>query len=267
MHEAIKERFADLLARGEIEGLLALRHDGAHVAPHLFVRSEELAQLYVDHPLEARPTRYPLMGIAQTLIRSHPQARLAVLMRGCDERAFKALQAWNQISAENVIPLGVACSKALAESCDCSRPYPDECIEGEPVTSEQSPAPAVEEIRRSQTRVSWLDEFEKCIKCYGCRNICPMCFCDECALESEEVVPPGAIPPAFPIFHLVRAVHMVGRCVDCGLCEEACPAGIPLRTLYKKVNEIVFTHFQFRAGFDPRRRSPLHEIAEPPPTR
>lgn len=266
MHEAIEQRFADLLARGEVEGLLGLRHDGLHIAPHLFLRPEELAQLYVDDPQEAKPTRYPLMGIAQTLIRRYPQARMAVVMRGCDERAFKALQAWNQIAAHNVIPLGVACSKALAEACACSRPYPDACLEGEPVTSEPDPAAAAES-KRSQAGVAWLDEFEKCIKCYGCRNICPMCFCGECALESEEVVSPGVIPPAFPLFHLVRAVHMVGRCVDCGLCEEACPADIPLRTLYKKVNEIVFTHFQFRAGFDTRRRSPLHEIAEPPPTR
>jgi formate dehydrogenase (coenzyme F420) beta subunit len=41
---------------------------------------------------------------------------------------------------------------------------------------------------------------------------------------------------------------MAGRCVDCGLCEEACPADIPLRLLYRKVNEIVTELFDYRTG-------------------
>ena len=58
----------------------------------------------------------------------------------------------------------------------------------------------------------------------------------------------GVLPPEAPIFHLVRAIHMIGRCVDCGLCEEACPADIPLRTLYKKVAEIVKTETGYQVG-------------------
>ena len=58
----------------------------------------------------------------------------------------------------------------------------------------------------------------------------------------------GALPPEVPIFHLVRAVHMAGRCVDCGLCEEDCPADIPLRLLYRKVNEIISGVFDYQAG-------------------
>ncbi len=68
------------------------------------------------------------------------------------------------------------------------------------------------------------------------------------------------------MFHLVRALHMIGRCVDCGLCEEACPAEIPLRMLYKRVNEIIETRFQFKPGIEQVEPSPLHKIIEPPPT-
>ncbi|PKL71005.1 MAG: formate dehydrogenase, partial [Methanobacteriales archaeon HGW-Methanobacteriales-2] len=51
----------------------------------------------------------------------------------------------------------------------------------------------------------YLDEFDKCIKCYGCREACPICFCKECSIESESVnwVPKGEIPPS-PMFHFVR---------------------------------------------------------------
>jgi formate dehydrogenase subunit beta len=41
---------------------------------------------------------------------------------------------------------------------------------------------------------------------------------------------------------------MAGRCTGCGLCEEACPAEIPLRVLYSKVNEIVKEVFGYETG-------------------
>ena len=41
---------------------------------------------------------------------------------------------------------------------------------------------------------------------------------------------------------------MAGRCIDCGLCEENCPADIPLRTLYKKANAIVKDLFAYDPG-------------------
>ena len=102
-------------------------------------------------------------------------------------------------------------------------------------------------------------EFQKCLKCYGCRNICPVCFCKECSLEHEDLIGTGELPPEVPIFHLVRAVHMAGRCIDCGLCEDACPADIPLRLLYRKVNDIVAKLFDYKTGIS-LKQAPLSLI-------
>ena len=41
---------------------------------------------------------------------------------------------------------------------------------------------------------------------------------------------------------------MAGRCIDCGLCEAACPMDIPLRLLYGKVNQIVKDVFDYDTG-------------------
>ena len=65
-----------------------------------------------------------------------------------------------------------------------------------------------------------------------------------------------------PAFHLIRAMHMADKCIDCGLCEEACPVDIPLRTLYKKTNQIMFNDFGFKSGASSDQKSPLN-IKEP----
>lgn len=75
-----------------------------------------------------------------------------------------------------------------------------------------------------------------------------MCFCRECSLEHEDLVETGSVPPEVPLFHLIRAVHMAGRCIDCGLCEDACPVDIPLRLLYRKTNLIVKDLFDYETG-------------------
>ena len=113
--------------------------------------------------------------------------------------------------------------------------------------------PAAERFSR------WMYEFQKCLKCYGCRNICPVCFCEECSLEHDDLIGTGTLPPDVPIFHLVRAVHMAGRCIDCGLCEDACPVDIPLRLLYQKVNALFKALFDYETGTS-EERSPFNVI-------
>jgi formate dehydrogenase subunit beta len=264
MCDSIKERVKELLSTGEINGFLALKNENGHIKPHLYVSPDEIDQLSIGDGEIAGDTRYPLAKILTVLLQNHSGERFGILVRGCDQRALKALTAWNQIDSERVVSIGVACSEERAQACACALPYPDEWLEGEQVEP-KDPRPVEWEEKSPQQRLQlWRAEFEKCIKCYGCRNICPMCFCKECSLESEDVVTKGEIPPDLPMFHLVRALHMIGRCVDCGLCEEACPASIPLRALYKKVNNIVETRFQFRSGIEQTEQSPLHKIVEPP---
>ena len=84
------------------------------------------------------------------------------------------------------------------------------------------------------------DEFSKCMKCYGCREACPLCFCEDCCLEAEgpEWVP-GGYTPAAPFFHLTRLVHMVDACTNCGQCSEVCPCEIPVAKVWSTVNNKV----------------------------
>ena len=38
------------------------------------------------------------------------------------------------------------------------------------------------------------------------------------------------------MFHMIHAVHLAGRCVECGECERVCPMDIPVAKLKKKIN-------------------------------
>jgi ferredoxin len=49
----------------------------------------------------------------------------------------------------------------------------------------------------------------------------------------------------------MRAMHLAGRCVNCGDCARACPVGIPLNLLTRKLGEEVFKDFGLRAGTTP----------------
>jgi formate dehydrogenase subunit beta len=112
----------------------------------------------------------------------------------------------------------------------------------------------------------WKQEFARCIKCYGCRNICPVCICDECVLEEACWVERGQIPPELS-FHLIRAYHIADKCVGCGACEATCPMEIPLTTFHTLVQEQIKTLFNYEPGMDIEQMSPLTTTLEEMPLR
>ncbi|MGB9936700.1 MAG: Coenzyme F420 hydrogenase/dehydrogenase, beta subunit C-terminal domain, partial [Methanobacterium sp.] len=111
----------------------------------------------------------------------------------------------------------------------------------------------------------YMDEFDKCIKCYGCREACPICYCSECSLESTENnwVAKGELPPS-PMFHFVRMLHMVDSCTNCGQCEEVCPAEIPLARIWHEINVKLQDVFEYYPGQDVEQEPPLSVIDKEP---
>ena len=77
----------------------------------------------------------------------------------------------------------------------------------------------------------WGEQFKKCIKCYGCMDVCPVFLGDSEGMDIASLVDKGRVPPPFPLFHLIRAYNVWDSCVGCGECERTCPAHIPLKTV------------------------------------
>lgn len=96
----------------------------------------------------------------------------------------------------------------------------------------------------------WTGEFEKCIKCYACRAACPMCYCHRCTVDCNQPqwVPAASHNTGNLEWHLMRAMHLAGRCINCGECAAACPVGIPLNLLTYSLIDPMKAEFGTMAG-------------------
>jgi formate dehydrogenase subunit beta len=104
--------------------------------------------------------------------------------------------------------------------------------------------------------------FDQCIKCFGCRDACPICYCKSCYLEADRgSVAGGEIPPD-PVFPMVRIVHVMDSCVECGQCQDACPMEIPFSRLIFMLRRELTDIFKYEPGMDPNVAPPLRTVTD-----
>ena len=197
---------------------------------------------------------------------AHPDAKLAIVCRGCEERGIVEMFKHAQFNWDNVTLIGLQCTKKKPSSAAAPSHSPcmPKSIVGEPI--EGVPDPLTEKIAamsRAEKLAFWKEEFQHCIKCYGCRTICPQCFCNICALEDETWVETGRLPMPNPsMYHLVRAMHMTAKCVACRECEETCPAGIPMAVQFRLIARDVKEMFNYETGASMEQKPPQLLVLE-----
>ena len=129
-----------------------------------------------------------------------------------------------------------------------------------------------------------LEIFGNCINCHNCMRVCPVCYCRQCYFDSEalKMTPDNYLMraqrkgglrfmPDTLLFQLGRMSHMSLSCVSCGMCEDACPADIPvsrLFTLAASDAQAVFGYLAGRSLDDPLpqviyREEELKEVETP----
>jgi ferredoxin len=203
---------------------------------------------------------------------------VAIVVKPCDSRALNVLLAEGQVERERITVIGVACEGLRSETGEpaarctrCGDRVPviydvliGELPEVEPGEDTFGDLEKFEGMHFSERLDFWLAEFDRCIRCYACRQVCPGCYCTTCMFERDDGlwVDIGIELPQKHIFHLGRALHLAGRCVECDECERVCPMGLPLSLLNRRLVKEIDKLFDHRAGREEAPTPLLFELGE-----
>ncbi|HNQ78680.1 MAG TPA: 4Fe-4S dicluster domain-containing protein [Acidobacteriota bacterium] len=266
MISEIKKYCRELLDSKKVDAIIGVSEEEGQWMPFLFTESSQLDKLFVDKKYPLMTTSKPMKeNILSYIQRKHPGMKLAIVARGCDERAIFELVKRGQVKLENLEIIGYACDRRQAETCTCPTPHPTKNLKfGEKAEGVKEHKLAAEFDKMSLEEKSrfWHKQFSKCIKCYGCRNACPVCFCKTCLMEAHFYTQPGELPVEYPTFHFVQRYHHAAQCIECGECELACPMDIPLRLMSQPLLRQTKELYDYVPGMDPEQECPLFTIKQ-----
>jgi formate dehydrogenase (coenzyme F420) beta subunit len=263
MLDELRQTCRRLLEEGTVQAVIGYGRPApdSRVVPVFITKSEDADQLVWDDQCFANLTKYLSRKEVLTL------GKIAICVKGCDERALLALEKESQIDRTQIVVIGLACDGvgnphlAKCESCDVHMPRRADIVIGKATVADSTVAAErryaeIEEFLKKtpeERMAYWTSELSRCIKCYACRQVCPMCYCRQCIVDKNR---PVSISTSATLkgnfaWQITRAFHLAGRCVGCDECTRACPAGIDLRLLNLSLAKAAEENFNFRAGMDP----------------
>jgi ferredoxin len=250
------------------------------VRPAFVYDAQDVDRLIWDDRCAHNLTTY-LSQVQGAARRREAPLGVGILVKPCDSRSLNVLLHEKQVERDQMYVIGLTCEGIQVdgqtpERCrQCAERVPvvyDLVMGQVPRASGARPADQgyadvgrLDAMSPQERLALWSQEFDRCIRCYACRQACPACYCvdpggsSECVAEQLDPSWMGiAIDlPQKRFFHVMRAYHLAGRCSGCNACEEACPMGIPLSLLNRKVAREVETLFGYRAGQDATMAPPL----------
>ncbi|MDR0308799.1 MAG: 4Fe-4S dicluster domain-containing protein [Coriobacteriales bacterium] len=264
----LRTRAAELLSSGEVVeviGWTAGRFDN-QTTPAFITKAEDAESLVFNEYCVNTTSKFSLM--------ERGLGKVAVCVRGCDSRGINRMITDNQLKREEVHLIGIPCTgmkdrktgEELLKCRECSYRNPvvyDELI-GESVTEpELNRFDAVEKLEAMDQaeRAAFFDSvYERCIRCYACREVCPVCTCKSCFVDQLAAGWQGKRSNVAEnkFYGLTRVFHVGDRCVECGECQRACPMDLPLMLLNRKMIKDLDLLFEAgEAGLDAEGTNPL----------
>jgi formate dehydrogenase subunit beta len=155
----------------------------------------------------------------------------------------------------------LACAYPDARECDVFIGEPREAV---PVEDRYATIDEFEQLEPEERWEKMKEIYSRCIRCYACRNVCPSCYCNECFVDQNDPQWIGKTNELTDtmIFHIIRNLHVAGRCVECGACERACPMGLDLLLLNRKVAREIEERFGYMTGINAGDKPAMADFKE-----
>jgi formate dehydrogenase subunit beta len=273
MQDQIRARAKDLLESAQVECVIGYEFGSrGQVRPAFIHEAGDVKRLVWNRGCTHNLVTY-LRDMKQFVGSDQHSQRVAIVVKPCDSRALNILLSEKQIEREQVYVLGVVCEgiyegagfagssrdKLQARCLRCSdrMPVVSDFLIGEPaqvqVEDDFSDVGELEAMSPTERAAFWLKQYQRCILCFACRQVCPGCYCSVCMFERDDSLWVGIATgdKEKEFFHLGRAYHLATRCVDCDECERVCPMELPLSLLNRKLAKEVQRLFQYHAGDEP----------------
>lgn len=248
----------------------------------------QMVPTFVAHPEEADRLAWNercsnnLSVYLPKALQGRKNGKVGVVVKSCDANAVVGLLRENQIQRGQVLLISIPCAGLwengkLALKCySCPEEVSslsdliitkDGVEEGvasvEPRPADADPRDAQISVLKSLSTQErwdyWQHQFERCIRCYACRAVCPLCYCETCIVEKNrpQWIPTTIDGPGNTSWNITRAMHLAGRCIGCDECTRVCPADIRLDLLNRQLALEIENRFDYRCNTDPNLPPPL----------
>ncbi len=246
MIDDLRSKAKELLESGSADVVIGYAEGShGHIHAHFAKTKEEADSLIYDE----RCTQNLAVYLMKEEVRD--MGRIAIVANITTMRAIIQLMGEHQITDGAIAILGVDSGEGLHVFNDAASvtTYLSK-MPFTPAPEDAELLAKIEAMTPQERWKFWMEELEACVKCYACRAACPLCYCTRCTVECNQ--PQWIHVPSHELgnleWHIMRAMHLAGRCVNCGACYRACPLGIPLHILTLKLAGDIEKNFGVRAG-------------------
>lgn len=257
IQEQYKNKAKELLANGTVKMVIGYKAGTTpnRRRPHFMRTPQECDIMLLDSNCIANLSGYLL---TEGLLSD--EKKVAIFLKPDGIRSINILAAEAQLTSNQIVILGfdIQGSEIVTLNGQSVADFEPLMLATKEKATTSLQEPTIEALQ-SKSAVErfafWKKEFERCIKCYACRQACPMCYCRRCVVDNNQPQWVNTSSHTLGNFewNIVRAFHLAGRCVGCGNCDRACPVNIPLRLLNTRMAQEVLTSFDHVAGMSDKQ--------------